>query len=179
MRISVRRGARMDDAADGEEMAGVLRVHAAVPTDGNRRVAGPEGELQEDLLPDRAPLRDRVEEAILAVDVDGAVRVDGGRVYAPLEALGLRRDAADAAVGSTAAGDGRRVPRLPLQAERRRELRDEVLRYRVDDAAVVVLLDHGRPRAAVLVDRRRDVPPERIRAEVAAVGGKAHQVSLG
>src|SRR5256885_9970540 len=98
MRISVRHGARMHDAADGEEMAGVLRVDAAVPADGERRVAGPERELQEDLLANRAPLRDGVEEAILAVDVDGAVRVDGRRVHAPFEARRLRRDAADAAV---------------------------------------------------------------------------------
>src|SRR2546421_9816131 len=99
--------------ADGEEMSGVLRVNAAVRGDRQRRVAGAEGELQEDALLDRPSLGDGVEEAVLAVRVDGAAGVDGRRVHAPLEALGLRGDAGDDAVGLAAARlcrGGRRLP---------------------------------------------------------------------
>src|SRR5256885_15022882 len=109
--------------SDGEEMPGVLRVDAAVRADRQWRVAGAEGELQEDALLDRPSLRDRVEEAVLAVRVDGAVGVDGGRVHAPLEAADLRGDAADAAVRPAAGGLCGRVPRLHLDVERRRGTR--------------------------------------------------------
>ena len=90
----MRHGARMHDAADGEEMAGVLRVDAAVPTDGNRRVASPEGELQEDLLPDRAPLRDGVEDREVRMLLRVVAEENRGALLAheALREIRVRRD---------------------------------------------------------------------------------------
>src|SRR5919204_4178178 len=71
--------------SDDEEIAVVLGVDLPVAGERQRCVRGAERESQEDVLLQCSALIDRVEVAVFAVRVNDAVRVDRGRVDAPLE----------------------------------------------------------------------------------------------
>src|ERR1700722_11887677 len=142
--------------ADDEEVPGVLRIDLSVGAEGGRRVRAADGGLLQDLVRDRAALRDRVEPAVLAVDVDGPARVDRRRVHAPLERMGMVGDARDGAAGVPRAAllVGRLA--LPLRLQGRRELRDEVGlgvvgRARIAIRRAIRLARAVRPHAAVVV----------------------------
>src|SRR5258708_1033411 len=70
-------------ASDGEEVSARLRVNASLRVDGQRRVRGAARSGQGDLVQQHSSLADRVEDPVLGIRVDGAVRVDGGGVDAP------------------------------------------------------------------------------------------------
>jgi hypothetical protein len=84
-------------------MPGILGVELAIGTDGERSVSRAQREIQE--VNDAGggenasvPLRQNVEISIFTFSVDVAVRIHRRHVDAPLEAIGVVRDAAQRAI---------------------------------------------------------------------------------
>src|SRR5258708_18673105 len=110
-----------------EQVAGVLRVDLAVPTQRGWSVGRAEGQLLEEFLPQRSPLVDGVEVAVFTVCVHDAIGVNHRRVDAPLERVGVVGDAGDGSVRIPGAALRVGVLEAPLDRQVRAELGDEEL----------------------------------------------------
>src|SRR5947208_740781 len=113
--------------ADDEQAAVVLRVDPPVRADGQRRVRGADRELGEYGVHQVPVPVDLVQVAVLAVREDGAVAVDRRRVHAPLEPVGMVRNARERAVAIAAAAERVRVLPAPVDLEVRGQRAHEVL----------------------------------------------------
>src|SRR5262249_49678297 len=156
-------------------------VDLAVAADRRWGVSGAESKLLEDLVAQGSALQDGEEVAVLAVREEGAVAVDNERVDAPFESERMVAHAGHGVVRVARATERVRVLEAPFGVQVVVELGDEVrlgiggvggrtvgrAERRViavrADAAVVVVLDVDRVRAAVAVDAWRRIPSEAIR----------------
>src|SRR5215831_7358685 len=183
--------------ADHEQRSFVLRIDLPVWADRKRRVRRAESLIEEDVRPQRPTLIDRVQIAVFAVGIHDAVDVDHWSIDAPLEpdvrplSAGGVWNAGERVVRVSRAALVVRVLELPLDVQAGIELGDEertVLPRRTDrvdvavrpelrTAAVLVVLDDDRVRRAMLVDGRRGIPAEGIRAEELSVRVELQQVA--
>src|SRR5262249_2127870 len=112
--------------SDSKELAEVLRVDAPVLVDGDRRVRRADRLAEEEALRRLAALMDGVENTVLAVGIDDAVRVDRGCVESPLETVRVVDNAVDRAVGVSRTAARVRAREVPLGDERGAQLGDVV-----------------------------------------------------
>ena len=110
--------------ADHEEVAAVLRQDPAVVGEGDRRVGGAEGDIEEEVIAQRAIRVNDVNAAVLAVDVDVVLAVDRRGVDAPLETMRVIGDAGHVTLGITDAALGVGVLKVPLRLQVAVELGD-------------------------------------------------------
>src|SRR5438034_6245960 len=152
--------------------------------------------MLEDLLLECAALVDGEEITILAVSIDDAVSINSRRIDAPFERVGMVRNACYRPVWIASAALRVGVLELPLDREVRTKLRyEKFLRTRRvrggpicrterrdvavrPKAAVVVVLDDDGVGGVVRIDRNRAVPAKVVRAQVGAIRGEVHQMSL-
>src|SRR2546425_3683040 len=111
--------------ADHKQMAGVLRVNFSVAAQRRRRVGRAQRQLLEDLLLQTSALADRKQVAVLAVGVYYSVRVNRRSIDAPLEAIGVVRDAGYSAVRISRAAQRVGVLESPLDGQIWAELCDK------------------------------------------------------
>jgi hypothetical protein len=155
--------------SDDEKLAVVLGVELAVGADGDGGVSSADGGVEEHFSGGSGEdsgvgLRQFVNVAVLAVDVDVAEHVDGGHIDAPFVAVGM------------IVVDGGALE-LPLDIEIRVELSD-VIRARgsgcadravagaIGSGRVVIVFDHDGESVVVSPNARSGIPSESVSADV-------------